>query len=359
MHRIPAELSIDLHGNVAHQAGAAGTVSHLHGSHRLTSRYDGLQPVQVLLGGLVQLDPIGIRQGFQEHGVAGIQGFQLRPGLTRIGRGDRHIAAAHEDPSFMAVKLHPVGEGAADLHRHPVGIAGVNHEIAMHIPETGGGKGCLGFHLHRTGIFGVHGPVGGIQVVGAPAGDHPGPELFAAEPARAGEVVLRVHPFLGIVDHGRGAEPVIVIQVCRHRHGRLFVPRGIPREPDLDLFQLPYAAVSHELAGPVELGPGGGAPLLAPLLEDAPGPVHRVAHLAPLADGQRGRFLKVDVLAGQGRVHGGPGMPMVGGGDDHRIDAWIGQHFPVILVHGHVAVTGLPLVRIKFLDPLLAQAGPF
>ena len=50
--------------------------------------------------------------------------------------------------------------------------------------------GGFGFHFHRSGVFGPHAPVGRVQVMGAPAGDHSGSELLAAKPSRPGEIGL-------------------------------------------------------------------------------------------------------------------------------------------------------------------------
>ena len=75
MAGIPVEFAIDLHGNVAHQACRAGAVPHLCRGHWITAVPDGIEPVLMLLRGLVQVDLIGADLRFQDLRIAGIKGL--------------------------------------------------------------------------------------------------------------------------------------------------------------------------------------------------------------------------------------------------------------------------------------------
>ena len=74
---IPVQFAVHLHGNVAHQAGGAGTVAYFGRCHRFFAGSNGIEPVVVLFGGLVEVDLIGTYLGLQDLGIAGIQGLQF------------------------------------------------------------------------------------------------------------------------------------------------------------------------------------------------------------------------------------------------------------------------------------------
>ncbi len=197
--------------------------------------------------------------------------------------------------------------------------------------------------LDGAGVLGPHRPVGAVEVVGAPAGDHPGPELLAAQPARPVVALLRVDALLGVVDVRRRAEPRLVVQVLRHRHLGLLVARGVAGEADRHRLQLPDPPVAHELRRVAELRRRA---LLAADLEDAPRPVDRVAEGPALGDREGGRLLQVDVLAGLDGRDRRKGVPVVRGADEDGVDVLAREQLPVVEVAPD-AVEGLArLLRV-------------
>ena len=51
-------------------------------------------------------------------------------------------------------------------------------------------------------------------------------------------------------------------------------------------------------------------------------------------------------------------MPVVGRGDDDRINGGILQHLPVILVNSHIHIIGFAFFRIEIFDPGFPVPGP-
>jgi len=106
----------------------------------------------------------------------------------------------------------------------------------------------------------------------------------------------------------------------------------------MDALDASDAAVADKFARLAELSAG---PLLAARLEDRRVPPDRLGHEVGPADGQRQRLLAVDVLAATGRLDGAQGVPVVGHGDEHRLDVVPGEHLAVV----HVALAVAAAVR--------------
>ena len=104
-------------------------------------------------------------------------------------------------------------------------------------------------------VLGVHAPVGRIDVVRAPAGDHACSELLHTEPARTIEPLERHHSIDGVRHIRRRAEPGVVVEVGGDRHRRWVAARGIAGQADLYMLHFADAAVANQLAGAVELLP--------------------------------------------------------------------------------------------------------
>src|SRR5262249_1033731 len=113
---------------------------------------------------------------------------------------------------------------------------------------------------------------------------------------------------------------------------------------DLHGLELADASVADELGRVAELGRGT---LLAADLEDPSAAVDGVAQHPPLGDGQRGRLLEVDVLAGLHGVDRDPHVPVVGGADHHRVDVLVREQLPVVGVPGDAVVGLAGLLRVR------------
>ncbi len=75
--RIPIQLSGDLHGNVAEQAGTAGAMADFCLGDGQLSGLDALQPVEVLFRAPVELGFLGSDLGVQNAGMTGVQDFLI------------------------------------------------------------------------------------------------------------------------------------------------------------------------------------------------------------------------------------------------------------------------------------------
>src|ERR1035438_9321200 len=125
-------------------------------------------------------------------------------------------------------------------------------------------------------------------MVSAPARDHAGAELLAAQPTRPVVANLRMHALLGVEDIRRGTQPHCIVQVLRDRHFRLFVAGWIARKTDFHRLQLTNPSIAHQLGGVTELRRGA---LLAAELQDSSGTLHRVAQGPAFGNGERSWFL--------------------------------------------------------------------
>ena len=262
---VPVEAAVGLHGDVVEEAGGAGAVADFHGCGGLFARADALDPVEVLLGAGVEVDLVGADDGVEDFGVAGDEGLD-REFVCGGGGGRGLLVTGDKEVSFGAVPLDAVGEVARDVHGDAVGVDGVGEELSVNIPEAVGGEFRSAPDLDGAGVLGVHTPVGGVDVVCSPAGDHAGAELLHAEPAGTVEAVEGHDAVEGVGDFGGRAEPCVVVEVGGDGHGGGVAACGVSGEADLDMFDLADAAVADEFAGAVELLPGA---LLAADLEDA------------------------------------------------------------------------------------------
>src|SRR5262249_12365963 len=135
---------------------------------------------------LVVLDPVA-----EPASIARVQRRGPGSAASCISAGadglhvDRAIAApSHPDPAAFPEELDAVGVFVADIHGRAVRITAPDVIRAVDVPEPLFRKERRGLDLHRPGKLGVHGPVGDVDMVRAPARDHPGAELLEAEPTR-------------------------------------------------------------------------------------------------------------------------------------------------------------------------------
>ena len=250
-----------------------------------------------------------------QFGLVGADGFlqqRLRFGVNTPSRDP--------DPAFIPLEPHAAAVLLliGDDHPDAVGIGVFDAEIPVHIPEAVFWKLRFALNLDRPGVLGAHAPVGDVEMVAAPAGDHAGAVVGNTEPTRPGaDAVLGVHACLGIRGPGSRSEPHLVVQVLRHRHLRHRAATRVRAEPDLDRVEFPDPAVPDQFAGLSEVP---FRPLLASDQKDPAVPTNRVAQYATLLNRESQRFLQEDVLAGPGRFDSRQGVPMVRRGDLHRVD---------------------------------------
>ena len=101
------------------------------------------------------------------------------------------------------------------------------------------------------------------------------------------------------------------------------------------MFDLADVAIAHQFGGLAEFRPGA---LHAARLEHPVVLASRIDHRPTFLDSEREGFFAVDVLAGFGGFDGLHGVPMVGRGNDDRIDVLKGQQFPKIGVQRDVGI---------------------
>ena len=128
---------------------------------------------------------------------------------------------------------------------------------------------------------------------------------------------------------GGGAEPLVPVEPWWNGFGGQVA--GLRRAPDahpdrLDLSEPPAA---DELAcfAKVALGP-----LLAPRLKDAAVTSRGVDHRPALPHGERKRLLAIDILPRLAGLDRCDRMPVVRYRDDHGVDVFAVEQFPVVVV---------------------------
>ena len=177
--------------------------------------------------------------------------------------------------------------------------------------------------VDRLGSLGVEGPEHDVVEVDAPVAHHAAGVV--EEPAEEEVESIGVERPLG-----RGAEPALVVDVGRglavgilaHADGAdvLEVP-GLHPE---DLAELSRA---DDLDGLLEVGRRA---LLGADGHDLVGLAGGAEHRLAFGDVVRDRLLDVDVLAGQHGLDRGQGVPVVGRGDDHRVQVLAVEHRPIV-----------------------------
>src|SRR5690606_41175375 len=130
--------------------------------------------------------------------------------VTGTGVGCRYagVAAGNEYPAILAFKTYSVGILAADMHGDVIGIFCGHLEISVHVPKPLVRELSGRFYFQRTAVFCSHSPVGDVNVMDSPAGDHACAELLTTQPTGPGKNVgRRMYPILGIVTQGRSPQP--------------------------------------------------------------------------------------------------------------------------------------------------------
>ena len=189
--------------------------------------------------------------------------------------------------------------------------------------------------LHRAGLVEAEGPLGDVEVVGAPVAVVAGAEVVVEAPEHRVEGVDAARRALvGVGRPRRGAEPHVPVHVgVRGALGLGVVDvgeeavglRGAAEERGVgalavvavDVLHVADEAVADDHAGRAELAaralPGAG-------LEDALVLLLGLHDELRLLDAVGEGLLAIDVLAGLHRLDGHVGVPMVGGDDDDHGD---------------------------------------
>ena len=180
LSRRPVFIAIQWSRQVEQRAMAdLGRRAHRH------ARLDRIQPVAMLLGDL-RADALrsGRSRWSRIFGSLACERIDLR--AARVAR--RHRAAAgDEDPALVADELHAVGQvrrkSSSSRHWHNA-HASRTAPWTSHRPLLG--NSALPQTSTGPGMLHVHAPMGGVDMVRAPAGDHARAELLACAASRDG-----------------------------------------------------------------------------------------------------------------------------------------------------------------------------
>jgi hypothetical protein len=115
----------------------------------------------------------------------------------------------------------------------------------------------------------------------------------------------------------------------RHGHFGRIRTGGIARQSDFHVLHIADASVAHQFASAMKLLPRA---LLRSDLEDPPRRFHRIGHVPAFGNGQRGGLLQVHILAGAHRVHGQHGVLVIGRGNHHGVDVFVGQQLVIVAI---------------------------
>src|SRR5579859_2320241 len=159
---------------------------------------------------------------------------------------------------------------------HTVGIQCFRFEDPMYIPKSFiirviGWEARTTPNLDRAGKFCAHSPMGRIDMMSTPSGDHPGSKLFTSQPPRPAcntfrTCILCMHPIFRIINFRSSTQPRIVVQTCRDRHLDLIAAAGVTWQPDFYCLQFSDPSISNQLTNSFELRPWIDGTLLTPHL---------------------------------------------------------------------------------------------
>ena len=239
-------------------------------------------------------------------------GFQHERLRRRVERAAQ-VPLLHEDPAVLALELDAqrVLLAVGEPHRHALG------ELHGHVPAGGGvaeavvGELAHALDLHGARVVGAIAPLSHVHRVDAAAGHEPQRVIADVEPVAVADAVLGVRR-----PRGR-AQPEVVVEPLRHRHGRVVVGGGAVPRTHRDGVDLADAA-AEDHAGRKARGPT--RPFLRAELEHAPVLPDRLPQRPVLLDRQAQRLLAVDVLSGADGGQGKRHVPVVGRGHGDGVD---------------------------------------
>jgi len=317
--RIPLEFSFEHHGDIAEVAEAGAAMANLSGKIRILTGLYTIEKITMLPGGTgKEANFVGFDLGIQD-------GFWFR--LQRSAPGGTF------DPAFGPFAADAAAAGIDD-QGDAVGIFIFDMILRGGIIDTHGGEFTFALHLNRSGAFGIVGPLGGIQQMGTPIGNHAAG--IVEDPAE-----IPVTARGGIRGIGRGPEPHFIIKPVRDGLGLLVfgifigsVNAMAGRQSDLDGFEFADAAVADEFGHPMI---DGNRTVFSGGLEDAAVTFDRVAENATFPNSESG-FFTANILAGfdGGKRH--RHVPMIRRSDHDGVDIIAGNDIAEIIVGGAVFI---------------------
>ena len=207
-----------------------------------------------------------------------------------------------------------------------------------------------GADFDGAGAIHAETPLGDVDVVGAPVGDHAAAELPCLPPVGEIGVEAARAEKRAVGDEWARAAPAIPVEAGLHFGGGLGVGRGGIAEGDVDGVDAAEDAVADEFAGDAEFF--GGA-LLRAGLENAFGLAGLLHELDSFVNVMGERLLAVDVFASAHGGDGDIGVPVIGCGDDDGVDIFASDHLAKIIVGVAGAIGFSGLFRIRIVDAFL------
>ena len=232
--------------------------------------------------------------------------------LDDLVRPTLEMAAIHLNRPVASDELRPPTADMAAEDGHAVGV-----DVAQPLVIL-----ARRMDFDRPGVVHPQSPLGDVEMVSPPVGH--GSARVVAPPAPVDRVNLAVVRAIR-----SRADPHIPVHVIRRGLGRQVA--RFARAPDvyLDRVHLADSAATDQLACQTKVV---RRPLLAADLEDPGIPPRIVHHRPPFAHGQRQRLFAIDVLACLASVDADQRMPVVGHGDEHRIEVLAVEQFAEVPV---------------------------
>lgn len=354
---VPEEFAAGAVGDIDEVAGDGGAAADDFAGDGFGAAADGLEEVVHVIGAAVESGG-GVLEEVLFSGHVGAFHIHVRG----FGVGD---LAIEDDFELAAVDFDFAGfaeeVGSEALVEVLDGDAvGVGEGTALHfavlalLEEIGAAVGRGDFE--GAGVVCSEAPVGDVEVVGTPVGDHASAVFCVHAPIR--EVVMdAARGEGGIVGTERGwAEPAVPVEPVFHGFFGKVAGKRRGAELDFGADEFSDDAVADEFAGDAEFATGA---LHGTGLEDALVVADRLHDGDGFLDVVGEGFFAVDVLAGAEGGDGDDGVPVIRGGDADRVDVLAGDDFAEVCGIGAALPCGVLAGRIVFFDlaPGVAAAG--
>src|SRR5262245_5321684 len=317
-------------GDVSQVADRRRALADLGGANTLAAGLDAVDPVLVMIGGVVEPHFVGAERFLDDA---------LRIAFDVAATDFDHAVASLEDA---------------------IRSSAVEHDDAAGVDECEAALGIAGRRLDADGAAraGSHGPLCDVEMVRAHVGQTAAGVFAVIAPGR--EVIvnsLRTEDLV-VAAFGRGAEPEVPVGPWRHRLLGQVARDGRVADADVDRLHLANAAVAHALRCLAEHAAVFAA-LLAAGLENDLRFLDLVHNDAALGDIVRQRLFAVNVLAGAGSVDARDGVPVIGRCDHDGINVLAGQQVAEVIVSLAALVRALAfLSRVAILHVLSGALPP-
>ena len=267
-----------------------------------------------------------------------------------IGRSDLGRAAGAEKPvSVPADELDAVLVFVAEMEIRLAAVVGeMEVVIGVDVPEFAAGKIhplARSLDLVRSGKLLAEPPLGDIEMMRAPVGDHAPAVRRKLDPARTVADlfdVLTVAARLVVGNDGRGSEPGGVVEVRGNRLCLAAAAGAVKPDADLDSGDIADDPGLNGAAYAFELVP---AALLRSDLEYGSLLLGEIDQKTAFLNRLGERFLQPDRLAGKNRRRSDKRMPEIRHADHDRVDVPAGDKLFVIAV-----AVDLRAVPVRLLD---------